>query len=339
MQQRLEYRLQFITDQPRLLALAEHLASVPAFALDIETINWWNRQAEKVALMQLAYRGSVQEEVRVAIIDTLASLDPSILRRPLAEKSTVKVIHNASFDAVKLARHFKIATHPIHDTQLAARRSGEKRYSLKAQAEKHLHLTLNKDAQQSDWSVRPLSARQLDYAALDAVATLLLYEHQLGRGLTGEYRLRAERTDEQVALPLDAVHPQGSQIGKPAPETSEAFEAAVALPLPVEVLPRVSKERDSVALSASSLALLGIITELPSRYSPQQLAVSVGDVRVGLAGWIIDRTLGEDADIDESSAKEIIAELIESGLVGITPTRRLEASNSGRAMWLKHKFL
>jgi DNA polymerase III epsilon subunit-like protein len=311
----LNYRIAFINDQQRLRALSERLRSVSALAVDIETINWWHPPTEQVALIQVAYR--VNNELRVAVVDTLAQLDPTILRQPLELNTTTKVMHNAVFDAVRLARHFKINSTPIHDTLLAARRSGERRYSLKAQVEKHLNLPLDKREQQSDWSLRPLHPRQLDYAARDAVATLLLYEHQTNRGLNGEYRLRAAIADEQDALPLGDFLSDASDIEKHIP----------------------TEEQLSAQLSDSSLALLGIITELPSRYYPEQLAVSVGDDRVGLAGWIIDRVLGKDADLDESSVKIQIAGLCQSGLVRISPTRRLEANESGKIVWQKHKPL
>jgi hypothetical protein len=314
---KLDYRLAFINDQSRLAALSESLGSVPVLALDIETINWWHPPTERVALIQLAYR--VKQELRVAVVDALAGLDPAALRQPLEFKDTTKVIHNAVFDAVRLSRHFHINTSPIHDTLVAARRNGEKRYSLKAQVEKHLHLPLDKSARQSDWSLRPLHPQQLDYAARDAVATLLLYEHQLNRGLTGGYRLHADAAGQQTSLPLDASPP-------PAVEklTSTANSTAQRSPLNAE-------------LSDASLALLGIITELPSRYYPEQLAASIGEDRVGLAGWIIDRILGEDADLDESTVKLEIAGLCESGLVRITPTRRLEASETGIHTWHAHR--
>ncbi|MGB9179221.1 MAG: ribonuclease D [Pyrinomonadaceae bacterium] len=311
----LEYRIAFINDQTRLRKFCEGLGSVSALAIDIETINWWNPQAERVALLQLAYR--FNHEVRVAVIDALAQLDPTILRPTLEEHPATKAIHNAVFDAVRLSRHFKISTAPIHDTMLAARRNGEKRYSLKAQVEKHLNLPLDKRAQQSDWSVRPLQPKQLDYAALDAVATLLLYEHQLQRGLQGDYRLRAEVSGEQGALPLVNSLPHLFQDQKRA----QGAESSTA----------------GQELSDLSLALLGIITELPSRYYPEQLVVCVGHERVGLAGWIIDRLLGPETDVDESSAQIEIAGLCQRGLVSMTPTRRLEASEEGRSIWHKQK--
>ena len=95
-------------------------------------------------------------------------------------------------------------------------------------------------------------------------------------------------------------------------------------------------EADS-PLSVASLALLGIITELPSRYSPEQLAVSLGDERVGLAGWIVDRMLGTETDVDEAGAKIIIADLHQRKLITITPTRRMEATLTGGKLWQRHK--
>jgi len=311
----LDYRVTYINDQPRLLALSEELGSVTALALDIETVNWWSRQSERVALVQLAYREG--RELRVAVVDALARLDLTPLRRPLELGTATKVIHNAAFDAVRLARHYKISAAPIHDTMLAARRGGERRYSLKAQAEKHLDLRLDKGARQSDWSLRPLHPKQLSYAALDAVAALLLYENQVSRGLKGDYRLRAAVADEQANLPLSAPSPRAGQVEKPA-----------------HASPTMQAWGD---LSAASFALLGIVTELPSRYGPDQLAASVGEDRVGLAGWIIDRVLGEEADLDESSAKMEIAELCRRALVRVTPTRRLEANDTGRGIWQKYK--
>lgn len=311
----LNYRIAFINDPSRLSALCEGFGSVPVLALDIETINWWSPQTERVALIQLAYR--VNREVRVAVIDALAPLDLTVLRQPLELQTTTKAIHNAAFDAVKLAHHLKIRPTPIHDTLLSARRSGEKRYSLKAQVAKYLHISLDKSAQQSDWSLRPLHPRQLDYAARDAVATLLLYEHQRGRSLTGEYRLRPETSDEQANLPLSNSLPSTGHVEQ-LTSTTQLSPA-------------------STDLSTASLALLGIITELPTRYSPERLAVCVGEDRVGLAGWIIDRVIGEETEIDESSAKIEIAGLCQRGLVSISPTRRLEANAAGRSIWQKHK--
>lgn len=309
------YRVTYINDQARLAALADGLEAAVALALDIETAEWWDRRRERVSLVQLAYRR--EGELRVAVVDALAPLDPAALRRPLEQGTAIKAVHNAAYDAARLARHYEIKVSPVHDTMLAARRSGERRYSLKAQAETHLGMRLDKEEQRADWGLRPLGPRQIAYAAADAAATLLLYEHQAGRGLRGDYRPRGETAVGQGALPLDAPAPGESQNPPEGESRRRGPEGA--------------------ELSDAALALLGIVTELPSRYYPEQLAASVGGDRVGLAGWIIDQVLGREADVDESVAKEEIAGLCRLGLVRITPTRRLEAEEAGAALWRRHR--
>jgi hypothetical protein len=83
--------------------------------------------------------------------------------------------------------------------------------------------------------------------------------------------------------------------------------------------------------------LLGVVTELSGRYSPDRLAVSAGSERVGLAGWIIDRALGAESDLDEDAAKLAIAELCEEGLVKLNGARRLEATEAGACLWQRLK--
>jgi hypothetical protein len=100
----------------------------------------------------------------------------------------------------------------------------------------------------------------------------MLYEHQTGRGLRGEYRPRAWADEAQAALPLSDAPAAVSSPSTPTP--------AVAAPP-----------------EATSLAgiLLGVIAELPLCYGPERLAASVGEDRVGLAGWVVDRVLGREA--------------------------------------------
>jgi len=256
--------------------------------------------------------------LRVAVIDTLTGLSLDHLRPCLESGSVTKAIHNAAYDAVRVARHFRIHTSPIHDTMLAARRSGEKRYSLKAQAQAHLGFQLDKSEQRGDWSRRPLTLKQLRYAALDAVCTLLLYEDQIARGLPASYQLREMAQSSQTSLPLsDASRPTCGLVELPKVANAEASTAE--------------------GLNSPVIALLGVVTELAGRYSPERLAVSAGSERVGLAGWIIDQVLGSETDIDEDTMKLGIVELVERGLVSLNAARRLEATESGVRLWLQLK--
>lgn len=320
-----DYTIELINDQAKLIRLAERLASLPVCAVDIETIEWWNRQRERIALIQIAYR-TRQRQVKVAIVDAFANLDLETLRACLESETTTKVIHNAVFDAGRLATHFRFRVAPIFDTMVAARRGGEKRYSLKAQAETHLGLRLDKSARTSDWSRRPLDAKQIYYAALDAFAALLLYEHQTERQLNGSFQLKEAVSSKQARLPLTGEL-EALPVSSPNPPIESDFENEAS----------ESPSKLSSDLSRSAIALLGVVTELSGRYHPDGLAVSVGSERVGLAGWIVDRILGAEADLDEETAKLGIVELIERKLVVISEARRLVATAEGARRWEQMK--
>jgi hypothetical protein len=311
-----DFTLGFINEQSRLIKLCEALIQTTVFAIDIETVDWWNRHQERIALIQIAFR--YKRQFKVAVIDTLAGFDLKPLRMPLECPTVIKIIHNAGFDATRLARHYNFEVTRIHDTMLAARRSGEKKYSLQAQAAMHLNFTLNKSAQHSDWSRRPLDNRQLYYAALDSYSTLLLYENQKARNLKGEYQLKpVVDSSLQGVLPLD--------------------DSVLVEPLKPSF---VSKEDESTidglpenGINAIASSILGIVTELPLRYSPGQLSVSLGADRVGMAGWIVDNHLGRDTELDEETVKIIIADLCERALLQITERRRLKATEQGSRIW------
>ncbi|MBK6798150.1 MAG: ribonuclease D [Acidobacteria bacterium] len=299
----INYGIEYIDTRQSLELLVERLNEATAIALDIETINWWDRTRERISVIQIAFRE--QGDLRVGVIDVLAGFDLESLRRPLELNLQTKAIHNASFDAVRLARHLGIATSPVHDTMLAARRSGEKKCSLQAQVKTHLGFDLDKTEQQGDWSRRPLDPEQLQYAALDAACTLILFEQQMAKGLRGDYQLR-EKIDK-----------------RPSP-----------LSVPLQIEPSVVVDGE---LAASALALLGIVVELSGRYSPEQLAASTGSERIGMAGWIIDNLIGTEADIDENTARDDISMLTERGLITLSLSRRLETTSLGESTWKRQK--
>lgn len=178
--------------------------------------------------------------------------------------------------------------------------------------------------QKSDWSRRPLNLRQLSYADMDAVAALLLYEHQQNRNLSGVYQPGKSR---------NSLLQPGLGFDYPA----ENIEELPVLPREFTESTIVPVSEPSADLALFETALLGIITELPARYGPEQLAVSVGTHRIGLAGWIVDKTLGEETDFDEENSKLVIADLCERKLVKFTETRRLEATPDGAELWSKIK--
>jgi hypothetical protein len=125
---------------------------------------------------------------------------------------------------------------------------------------------------------------------------------------------------------------ESTQIALPLADSTEPETDAAST--------RITQSPDNLPepkLSALSIALLGIVAELPTRYSPDSLAMAVGSERIGLAGWIIDRRLGADADLDEETVKIHIAGLCEKEFVQLNERRRLIATDEGAKMWRKLK--
>ena len=304
--------IEHIAHEEDLRRLAVRLSEPSSLAIDIETTDWWSRDQERISVVQIAFRE--KSTIVVAIIDLLApvSLDP--LRRTLEQSLQTKVMHNASFDAVRLARHCRIATSPIHDTMIAARRAGEKGCSLKALVERHLGIRLAKEEQRSDWSRRPLSDSQVRYAALDAASTLLLYEKQRSFGLAGNYQIPTtllRREDQRVAPETTAT-----------PLTASPLTASPLTASPLTA----GSPAESYESGELEQALLAIVALFPGRYSPLQLVVLTSGERSGQAGWIIDCQLGTEATIDEKVASETISRLCDHGRLAVDADGRLHTS-------------
>ena len=133
---------------------------------------------------------------------------------------------------------------------------------------------------------------------------------------------------------------EASQVQQTSLPLADASESSVRPGETLEAAAEVARSEAPAAGSpprAPAIALLGVVTELSGRYSPERLVVSAGSERVGLAGWIIDRALGAEADLDEDAAKLAIAELCEGGLVKLNAARRLEATESGARLWHRLK--
>ncbi len=68
-----DFTVELINNQTKMERLIDRLAAPSVIALDIETVNWWNRHQERIALVQIAFRAGRQP--KVAVIDALAELD------------------------------------------------------------------------------------------------------------------------------------------------------------------------------------------------------------------------------------------------------------------------
>jgi ribonuclease D len=117
---------------------------------------------ERLSLVQMA-----TPDDRVWLIDPLALPDLSPLAPVFAGEAPVLVVHAGDNDLGHLKRRYGFAFRSIFDTLIAARFLGGKSLGLDTLLEAWLGVTLPPSRQRDDWSARPLSPAQIDYAAAD----------------------------------------------------------------------------------------------------------------------------------------------------------------------------
>jgi ribonuclease D len=149
----------YINTASELEALIIRMSRANRISLDTEADSLHNYY-EKICLIQLALEDSI------FIVDPLAGLDLSPLLHILSEKPLI--IHAADYDLRMLRISFGFApTGEVFDTMLAAQHLGYKQLSLAALVTQFFGVMLDKKSRKMDWSRRPLTPRQLEYASDD----------------------------------------------------------------------------------------------------------------------------------------------------------------------------
>lgn len=143
------------------------LGDVEAFALDTE----FHRERSyfpKVALAQFAWGDEV------ALVDTL-KVDLAPLKPVLSGKS-VAVLHAAEQDLEILQTSCEVLPAKLFDTQIAAGFLGYSSSALSSLLSRELDVSLPKGDRLTNWTRRPLTDQQRDYAAADVVHLAALRE-------------------------------------------------------------------------------------------------------------------------------------------------------------------
>lgn len=156
-----------IDDDRGLAALLDRLSGNAWLTVDTEFV----RERTYFAQLCLVQLG---DDRTAACVDALR-VDLAPLWRFLADSSRTKVLHSASQDLELFVKHTDDCPRPLFDTQLAAAMTGlGDQVSYAALVEARLGVTLDKSLSRTDWSARPLSPGQIDYAADDVrhLATL-----------------------------------------------------------------------------------------------------------------------------------------------------------------------
>jgi ribonuclease D len=157
----------WIGDNDAFAALVEKVGHHPVYALDTEfhrERTYW----PKLALIQLAW-----PDGDIALVDPLV-VDLAPLAS-LLQSDTLAVLHAADQDLEVLDLACGATPRRLIDTQIAAGFLGFSSVSLSTLAERVLGRRLVKGDRLTDWTQRPLTGTQAQYAADDVAHLLELY--------------------------------------------------------------------------------------------------------------------------------------------------------------------
>jgi len=181
-----------ISDNQTLARLCDRASDRPFITIDTEFIRdktYW----PNLCLVQIAF------DDEAACIDTLApDLDLEPLYDLMVNESVLKVFHAARQDLEIFFHRTGLVPHPIFDTQVAAMVCGfGDQVGYETLVSRLVGARLDKTARFTDWSRRPLTAKQMKYA-LDDVIHLKAAYPKLKRRLEGNGR--SHWLEEEMAV-------------------------------------------------------------------------------------------------------------------------------------------
>ncbi|MCH4053775.1 MAG: ribonuclease D [Atopobiaceae bacterium] len=151
----------FLSNSADLAAFCERAASCDIVAVDTEFIRertYWPR----LCLVQL------RSGDEIALVDPIAIDDLGPLGELMGNEGVTKVFHSCSQDLEVLEHELGVIPRPIFDTQIAAAFLGHRmQIGYGPLVESVCGVSLGKAESLTDWSKRPLDARQLSYAEDD----------------------------------------------------------------------------------------------------------------------------------------------------------------------------
>lgn len=159
----------YISNRESFRAFVERASSSSYLAIDTEFLREKTYYA-KLCLLQIA------TETEVAIIDPfkVGSLDP--LSALFENQNIMKVFHACDQDVEILYHEVGTIPSPLFDTQVAAALLGHpKQVGYGALVHSICGVSLKKADSYTDWSLRPLTDSQIDYAADDVIYLARMY--------------------------------------------------------------------------------------------------------------------------------------------------------------------
>lgn len=228
--------MDMITTTEALAAFCTRLAAQDFVTVDTEFLRettYW----PELCLIQMA--GPEDE----GIVDPLAqSIDLQPFFDLMADTSVVKVFHAARQDIEIIVNRGNLVPHPIFDTQVAAMVCGfGDSISYDQLVSRITGAHIDKSSRFTDWSRRPLSDKQLDYALADVTHLRDVYAELLGR-------LKAEGRGHWVADEMAVLESRATYEIDPA-DAWRRLKMRVRKPMELCVLQHIAAWREREARS------------------------------------------------------------------------------------------
>lgn len=161
--------IQYINHADQLPLLCEQISREPWIALDTEFLRE-KTYYPKFCLLQIAAPGWV------ACVDPLSIADLGPLFAAIYNPAIVKVLHSCRQDLEIFYQITGRIPGPIFDTQIAAPLLGfQENPGYAMLVSSFLNINLSKAHTRTDWSARPLSEDQIQYAADDVIYLCKIY--------------------------------------------------------------------------------------------------------------------------------------------------------------------
>jgi len=197
-----------ITSTEELTEICERLARHPFITVDTEFL----RESTYYPQLCVAQIASADEAV---VIDALApGLDLGPFFELMANESVVKVFHAARQDIEIVWHRAGLIPHPIFDTQVAAMVLGYgDSISYDQLVQRITGDTLDKSNRFTDWTRRPLTQAQIDYAVSDVTHLRDVYRTLLADlGRRGRTEWVAEEMDVLTSPDTYKLEPQNAWL-------------------------------------------------------------------------------------------------------------------------------
>lgn len=144
----------------------------------------------------------------LSLVDTNVITDVTPIVELLQDQSVLKVLHACGEDIEVFQHHFQTVPSPMVDTQVMAAFLGHGLSTgFAALVNEYLGVELDKSESRTDWLARPLTQKQLDYAAADVFYLLPMYQ-----------KLHAKI--EEMGLWQDAIQETELQLSKRVRDTN-----------------------------------------------------------------------------------------------------------------------